>query len=56
LVLVLDLDGRRMVVHRGPRAGGYAERDERSAGERVDATSVVLPELDLGELLQAIAG
>jgi Uma2 family endonuclease len=50
---VLDLDGRRMVVHGLPRAEGYAERDELTAGDRVSAAALPLPALDLGRLLDA---
>jgi Uma2 family endonuclease len=52
---VLDLDGRRMLVHRAPHASGYAERHELAPGDRLQAVSVALAELDLGELLRAIA-
>ncbi|MGI8729327.1 MAG: Uma2 family endonuclease [Solirubrobacteraceae bacterium] len=53
---VLDLQGRRLVAHRDPTDDGYADRREYSAGERVTATAVELPPLDLGELLAVTGG
>jgi Uma2 family endonuclease len=48
---VVDLDGERIVVHRQPRDDGYAEIEERAAGATLQAASVALPALDVGELL-----
>jgi len=53
---VLDIEGRRLVVHTDPQADGYAKRREYGANERVTATALALPELDLGELLRAAHG
>jgi hypothetical protein len=53
---VLGLDGRRIVVHRAPHASGYADRDELSTSDRLRASSLSLPELDIGELLNAADG
>jgi hypothetical protein len=50
---VVNLDGERVLVHRDPRADGYADRRELSADDRLSAASVALPELDVGELLRA---
>jgi Uma2 family endonuclease len=53
---VLDLDGRRLVVHRGPTGDSYAERFDVTARERLTAAAVPLPPLDLDELLHAAEG
>lgn len=53
---VLDLEGRRMVVHRAPGSEGYAERSELGSAELLRATSLALPELDIGALLRAADG
>jgi Uma2 family endonuclease len=53
---VVDLDGRRLVVHTKPQADGYVNRREYSENERVTATALTLPELDLAELLRAAHG
>jgi Uma2 family endonuclease len=53
---VVDIDRRRVVVHRGPRGAGYDEIVEVADDGRVAAADVALPELDVGELLRAAAG
>lgn len=53
---VLDLEGARMVAHRHPTTGGYAERVEVRKGQRLTAAAVALPALELDELLQAASG
>jgi Uma2 family endonuclease len=53
---VVDLDGGRVVVHRDPRPDGYGHRHELSGGDRLAASSVALPQLDVGELLRAAGG
>jgi Uma2 family endonuclease len=53
---VLDVEGRRLVVHTKPQADGYANRREYAENARVTATALTLPELDLGELLRAAHG
>ena len=50
---VIDLAGQRIVVHRTPGADGYGVRDELGASDRLQATSVALPALDIAELLAA---
>jgi Uma2 family endonuclease len=51
---VVDLDGRRVVCHREPGPDGvYREVTEVEADGRLTAASVVLPPLDVGELLAA---
>jgi Uma2 family endonuclease len=50
---VVDLAGRRIVVHRGPTEDGYAERSEVTPGGRLTAAALGLPPLDLEELLRA---
>jgi len=50
---VLDLAGRRMLVHRQATKSGYAERFEVAAGLRLTAEAVALPALELDELLHA---
>ncbi len=50
---VLDLAGRRMLVHRRATEDGYAERLELAAGQQLTATAVVLPTLELDDLLRA---
>jgi Uma2 family endonuclease len=53
---VLDLNGRRLVVHRRPSGDGYAERFDVTAGGRIAAAAVPLPVLELDELLRASDG
>lgn len=53
---VLDLDGRRLVVHTNPQPDGYATRREYAEHERVTATALTLPQLDLSLLLRAAVG
>jgi Uma2 family endonuclease len=53
---VVDVDGGRVVVHRDPQPGGYARRVELTAGDRLAAGAVKLPELDVAELLRAADG
>jgi Uma2 family endonuclease len=50
---VLDLDRRRLVVHRLPGDEGYREVVEHPADGRVLAAGVALPELAVDELLRA---
>lgn len=50
---VIDLAGRRAVVHRRPGDDGYAESFVVGAGDELTAASVELPPLELGELLRA---
>jgi len=53
---VLDLAGRRMLVHRKATKSGYTERFELAAGQRLTAEAVALPTLELNELLHAADG
>lgn len=53
---MLDLEGARMVAHRHPTTGGYAERVEVRRGQRLTAAAVALPALEVDELLQAASG
>jgi len=53
---VIDLDGRRAIVHRSPGPEGYGERIELSDADQLAAQSVPLPALDVGELLRASDG
>ena len=50
---VFDLHARRIVVHRAPRDGTYAEVREARAGERIAGIGAGLPELDVDDLLAA---
>ena len=50
---VVDLGGQRIVVHREPGADDYAVRDELGARDRLQATAVALPALDIAEQLAA---
>jgi Uma2 family endonuclease len=52
---VLDLAGRRLVVHREPADDGYAQRFEAGADATVTAASLALPPLAVAELLAAAA-
>lgn len=53
---VVDLAGRRMLVHRHATTSGYTEHFELAAGQRLTAEAVVLPTLELNELLRAASG
>jgi Uma2 family endonuclease len=50
---VFDVHGRRLVMHRTPRDGGYADVREVHEGERIADTPAGLPELAVYELLAA---
>jgi Uma2 family endonuclease len=50
---VVDLDGGRIVVHRGPTDGGYDDVTVVHGGERLAVTAVELPVLEVDELLRA---
>jgi Uma2 family endonuclease len=50
---VIDLGGQRIVVHREPGGDGYAVREVLGARDRLQATSVALPALDIAGLLAA---
>lgn len=50
---VLDLDGRRLVVHRDARTGDYADVVEVDPPARLTATAVALPSLAIADLLAA---
>lgn len=52
---VVDVEGRRVVVHRKPSADGYRERFDAVAGDNLRAVAVDLPPLPVGELLDAAA-
>lgn len=52
---VVDLEGRRVVVYRDPRPGGYAEAVEVRAGGRVTPASVSVGSVAVEELLAAAA-
>jgi Uma2 family endonuclease len=53
---VVDLEGRRVVVHRAPHHDGYGESVEAHADSRLTAASVVgPPALVVEELLRAAA-
>jgi hypothetical protein len=49
----VDLDGRRVLVHRDPGVEGYRERRDLGPGERVAATALPLPELAVDDVLGA---
>jgi Uma2 family endonuclease len=53
---VHDVNGRRIVAHRAPRAGSYSEVRELRAGDRIADPPAGLPELDVSELLGAVGG
>lgn len=53
---VYDVGGRRVVVHRIPRDGGYAEVVELRAGSRIVGAPAGLPELAVDDLLRATGG
>lgn len=53
---VVDLDGRRVVVHRGPRDGAYEAREELTAGDVLSAASLATAPLHVAELLRAADG
>jgi Uma2 family endonuclease len=50
---VVDLVGRRVVVHRSPSADGYRERFDAAPGDELRAIAVELPALPIAELLRA---
>jgi Uma2 family endonuclease len=50
---VLDLDRRRLVVHRNLRTGEYADAHELDASDQATATAVALPDLPITDLLAA---
>jgi Uma2 family endonuclease len=50
---VLDLRGRRVVVHREPAVDGYARRFELTERDQLSARALALPALDLGNVFQA---
>jgi Uma2 family endonuclease len=50
---VVDLERRRVVVHRQASADGYGSVSAASAGERVLAEALTLPALDVAELFAA---
>lgn len=52
---VLDLDRRRLVVHRQPRAGEYAEVTELGDSGRCAGDALALPELVIADVLAAAA-
>jgi Uma2 family endonuclease len=50
---VLDLDGRRAIVHRSPEADGYRERLEVPADGQLASTALPLPPLRVADALDA---
>jgi Uma2 family endonuclease len=50
---VFDVGGRRVVVHRTPRAGTYSDVSELRAGGRITGAPAGLGELVVDELLRA---
>lgn len=52
---VLDLDGRRLVVHSQPAAGEYTRVVERHGSGRWTSQAVALPELVVADVLAAAA-
>ncbi|MEY2513818.1 MAG: hypothetical protein QOJ89_1176, partial [bacterium] len=50
---VFDVGGRRVVVHRSPRAGTYTDVSELRAGGRISGAPAGLGELAVDELLRA---
>ena len=48
---VLDLNGRRAIVHREPGANGYAQRFEVLADGQLVSTALPLPPLQIAEAL-----
>ncbi|WP_053226673.1 Uma2 family endonuclease [Solirubrobacter soli] len=50
---VLDLDGRRAIVHRSPEAGGYRERLEVPADGQLVSVALALPALRVTDALDA---
>ncbi len=50
---VFDVHARRVVVHRMPRDGSYADVRQVRAGERIAGVQADLPELSVDELLAA---
>ena len=50
---VLDLDGRRAIVHREPGAGGYGQRLEVPADGQLNSVALPLPALRVADALDA---
>ena len=50
---VLDLDGRRAIVHREPQASGYRQRLEVTADESLASEALPLPALRVADALDA---
>jgi len=50
---VVDVEGRRIIVHRAPRGGSYTAVLDVRAGARIAPAPAGLPELDVDELLRA---
>ena len=50
---VLDLDGRRALVHRSPEADGYRQRIEVPAYGRLACAALALPDVRVGDVLEA---
>ena len=50
---VVDLDGRRVIVHRRPADGGYTERFDVRAGGALHAVAVEISPVPVAELLDA---
>jgi Uma2 family endonuclease len=48
---VLDLDGRRAIVHREPGAGGYGQRFEVPADGQLNSLALPLPALRVASAL-----
>lgn len=53
---VVDLDGRRVLVHRRPAGDRYAERFELGPGRQLVPEALDLPPLVIDELLRAADG
>lgn len=53
---VVDLAGRRVVVHRGRAAGGYTDVSAVAADGRLVSSVAGLPALDVSDLLRAAEG
>ncbi len=52
---VIDLDGRRAVIHRDPRRDGYADVVEVHAGGKLIPAGVAVGAMGLDDLLRAAA-
>ena len=50
---VLDLDGRRALVHRTPEADGYRQRIEVPADGQLACAALALPNVRVGDMLDA---